>query len=132
MTERLTSKEYQAQSSKPKRSKYGSKRTMVDGVLFDSKAEATRYVFLREREKRGEISHLELQPSFKLCGKDGLPLRYESGRQAVYRADFAYFCPEQNKRVVEDVKSKATKTQLYKLKKALVEANFPAVKIVEV
>lgn len=132
MTARLSSQEYRAQTAKPKRNKYGAKRTVIDGILFHSKAEASRYVFLREREKRGEISHLELQPSFKLCGKDGLPLRYESGRQAVYRADFAYFCPEQNKRVVEDVKSKATKTQLYKLKKALVEANFPAVKIVEV
>ena len=104
----------------------------MDGVLFDSKAEAARYVYLREREKRGEISHLEIQPSFKLMGYDRLPLRYESGRQAVYRADFAYFSAEHNKRIVEDVKSKATKTQLYKLKKALVESQFPAVKIIEV
>lgn len=129
---RLTAKQYLEQAAKPKRNKYGAKRTVVDGILFDSKAEASRYIYLREREARGEISHLELQPSFKLCGRDGTPLRYDSGRQAVYRADFAYFEPSKNKRVVEDVKSKATKTQVYKLKKALVEANFPAVKIEEV
>jgi hypothetical protein len=47
-------------------------------------------------------------------------------------ADFAYFDPSRERRIVEDVKSPATKTPLYKLKRALVEAIYPAVKIVEI
>lgn len=132
MIDHLTSKQYLQQTAKPKRNKYGAKRTVVDGILFDSKAEAARYGYLKARQEKGEISHLELQPSFKIYDRHGNPIRYDSGRQAVYKADFAYFDPAQNKRVVEDVKSKATRTPVYKLKKALVEANFPAVKIVEV
>lgn len=134
MTERLTSKEYQAQSSKPKRSKYGSKRTMVDGIMFDSKAEAARYTFLKERLDAGEISHLELQPVFKLSnGTRPVLIKskgYPNGRQVKYVADFAYFCPVENKRIIEDCKGFRTKEFI--LKKAFVEAQFPGVKIREV
>lgn len=132
MTKPISAQEYREQTRPSRKSKYGAKRTMVDGILFDSKAEAARYGYLKARQEKGEISHLELQPSFKIYDRHGNPIRYDSGRQAVYKADFAYFDPAQNKRVVEDVKSKATRTPVYKLKKALVEANFPAVKIVEV
>ena len=43
-------------------SKYGNRFTIVDGIRFDSRAEADRYRVLRLRERAGEISELELQP----------------------------------------------------------------------
>lgn len=112
-----------------KRPKYGNKRTLVDGIWFDSAKEAKRYGELKLLEKAGEISHLELQPRFNLS-VNGRPIAYDSGRQAYYKADFAYF--NGDKRIVEDVKSAATKTDVYKLKKALVEALYQAVKIIEI
>jgi len=111
--------------------KYRAKPTEVDGHLFASKKEAKRYCELKLLQKAGEISHLEIQPKFKLL-VNGRPLKYESGREATYVADFAYFDPSREKRVVEDVKSPATRTPVYRLKKLLVEAIYPAVKIVEI
>ena len=120
--------------SKPKRSKYGNKKVTVDGITFDSAREAKRYAELKQMEKAGLISHLELQPTFKLySGQNPILIRsarYPNGRHATYRADFAYFDPERNKRVVEDAKGARTKEFI--LKKAVVEACFPAVEIVEI
>jgi len=128
MTERMTPSEYrELKAEKP--SKYRNKKVVVDGHRFDSKKEASRYLVLKARQEAGEISHLELQPRFNLRILDR-PVTYTSGRRAYYVADFAYF--DGSKRVIEDVKSPATKTQVYKLKKAVVEAMLPAVKIVEV
>lgn len=111
------------------RTKYGAKKTTVDGITFDSKKEARRYQELKTLEKAGEISNLERQPSFKLsCGDR--PIRFDSGRQAVYKADFAYWDHKQEKRVIED--AKGFRTPEYKLKRAIVHAMHPAVKIIEV
>jgi uncharacterized protein DUF1064 len=131
---KMSAEEYRGLAAKPKRSKYGAKKVLVNGIRFDSKREAARYQFLKAREEAGEISNLELQPSFKLKSGDRPILLkskgYPNGRQATYFADFAYWCPVQEKRVIED--SKGMKTDVYKLKKAIVEAQFPGVKIVEV
>ena len=43
-------------------------------------------------------------------------------RVATYIADFSYYDVETRSVVVEDVKSKATRTALYRLKKKLIEA----------
>ncbi|MBX5131627.1 DUF1064 domain-containing protein [Rhizobium lentis] len=131
MTINLSREEARAILSKPKRPKYGNVKVTIDGHTFDSRKEGDRYLVLKAKEKAGEISHLDVQPKFKLL-INGSALKYESGRQAVYIADFAYFDPSIGKRIVEDVKSPATKTPLYKLKKALVEKIYPAVKIIEI
>lgn len=132
MTIRMSAAEARAITSKPKRNKYGAKKVTLDGIRFDSQREAKRYAELRDMQKRGEISHLELQPAFKLA-VDGRPVLirskgYPNGRQVTYRADFAYW--DGDKRVIED--SKGMATDVFKLKKAFVEAMFPAVRIVEV
>ncbi|MFT2211490.1 DUF1064 domain-containing protein [Rhizobium giardinii] len=129
----MSAKQFKA-TVKPKANKYGAKKAVVDGKRFDSKREAARYQFLKARQDLGEISNLELQPAFKLkCGDRPILLKskgYPNGRQATYFADFAYWCPVQEKRIIED--SKGMKTDVYKLKKAIVEAQFPGVKIIEV
>ena len=46
-------------------SKYRNIKTEVDGIVFDSKAEARRYAELRLLEKANEISDLRLQYPFE-------------------------------------------------------------------
>jgi hypothetical protein len=127
MSERLTSEQYRAKTAPSKRSKYGNRKVTIDGITFDSVAEGKRWSELRQLENAGVISHLERQPRFNLKSGDR-PVVYASGRQAFYKADFAYF--DGDKRVVEDVKGFSTPE--YKLKRAIVEAMHPAVKIVEI
>lgn len=137
MTERMSAAQFKAEKlAETKPAKYRNKKVQIGGLRFDSKREAARYQVLKAREAAGEISHLELQPVFRLK-IEGRPVLIRSkgfpnGRQAKYTADFAYWCPSRNARVVEDVKSSATRTEAYCLRKALVEAMFPAVKIEEV
>lgn len=104
---------------KPRRNKYGAKKTVVDNVTFDSAAEAKRYcepIVLFRAEK---IRNLELQPrfDFKIDGK----------LMFTYRADFAYF--EDQRRIVEDVKG--VRTAVYRIKKKIIEASHH-IKICEV
>ena len=100
--------------------KYRAVRTTVDGIAFASRAEARRYKELRLLERAGEISRLELQPVF--------PVTINGALICKYVADFVYFAD--GARVVEDVKGMVT--PVYRLKKKLVEALYPGVKIVEV
>lgn len=112
---------------KPKCSKYRAVRTVAQGITFDSKAEADRYCELRLLERAGEITDLVLQPKF--------PLAVNGVLCGEYRGDFQYFVrPANGKRgnhIVEDVKSKITKTAVYELKKKLVLALYK-IQIVEV
>lgn len=117
------------------RNKYGAQKTVIDGITFDSKAEANRYATLKLLERAGEISHLEVKPTFEFV-IDGRPVLirsegYPKGRKAKYTADFSYWDGE--KRVCEDVKGgRATATEAYKLRRAIVEAMHPNVRITEV
>lgn len=92
--------------------KYRNKKTEVDGIIFDSKAESRRYCELKLLEKAGEITDLKLQPRFDCF--------INEKKICAYFADFEYYIGE--KRIVEDVKG--FKTQVYRLKKKMVEALF--------
>lgn len=95
------------------RSKYGNRRTEVDGIVFDSAAEARRYRELRLLEQAGAIGPIQLQPRF--------PLVVEGVKIGTYVGDFAY--DERGRRIVEDVKGgKATMTPVWRLKVKLVSA----------
>lgn len=91
--------------------KYGAVKTTVDGITFDSRAEANRYCELRLLERCGAITGLERQRKYTLVPKS------KYGRALYYIADFTY--TQDGQTVVEDVKSKATATAVYKLKKRL-------------
>jgi len=90
-------------------SKYGARKTVVDGITFDSQREANRYAELKLLERAGEISDLKLQVPFELIPK-------QPGERAVkYTADFTY--TEDGETVVEDVKG--VKTRDYVLRRKL-------------
>lgn len=93
--------------------KYRNIKTEVDGILFDSKKEAKRYKELKLLERAGEISSLILQPKYTF------PVKYDSGRFIIYKADFQYLDKATHSQIVEDVKG--MKTDVYKIKKAMMK-----------
>lgn len=96
-----------------KKPKFGNIKTEIDGFHFASKKEAQRYSDLRTLEKGGFISELKLQPKYLLSVNDY--------KVCEYWADFSYM--ENGKRVVEDVKSSATrKLSTYRIKIKLMKA----------
>lgn len=98
-----------------KRSKFGSVKTEVNGIVFDSKKEAFRYQQLLDLQKKGKIGMLELQVEY--------PIHVEGKLVTWYIADFRYIEAETGKTVVEDVKSPVTrKTRVYRLKKKMMLA----------
>lgn len=107
-------------------SKYGNKRTQVDGYTFDSLAEARRYGELRLMEKAGEIRDLQVHPVFDLTCPTESGVR---GRVAAYEADFVYIDNRINCQVVEDVKG--VRTAMYRLKKKWLKLEY-GIEIVEI
>lgn len=107
--------------------KFHNKKTVIDGIRFDSKLEARRYLELKILEKSGAISELilqpryVLQPSFRKNGKTIRPI--------VYTADFQYRNSD-GQIIVED--TKGFRTDVYRLKKKLFEYRYPDLEIVEV
>lgn len=92
-------------------------------LRFDSMKEARRFDWLIERERRGEIRELRLQVDFTLqeAYTDTEGRRVRAIR---YRADFTYYEGTQGAKVVEDVKSRATRTRDYAMKKKLLKDRF--------
>ena len=89
---------------------------MIDGIAFDSAKEAQRWQELKLLERAGQIFELQRQVPFVLIPKqerDGKVIE----RAVVYKADFVY--TENGQEVVEDVKSPATKTREYIIKRKL-------------
>ena len=124
MTERMTAAEFnQAQqeaSKEDRRRVLGTKRTVVDGVSFDSKTEAQRWHELLVLQEVGDICGLRRQVDIGLIGRDG-PIMTDSGRQQrVYRADFVYVDNALGVMVIED--RKGHETEVFKMKQAILAA----------
>lgn len=104
--------------------KYRAKKTILDGITFDSKKEADRYAELKFLLKSGEITDLQMQVEYELIpaqyGPDVTTPRGKTKRgplleRAVkYKADFVYV--ENGVTVVEDVKGFRTKEYIIKRK----------------
>lgn len=94
--------------------KFKAKKIKIDGMVFDSKREYQRFLYLLELEKEQKISHLDRQVKFELLPK-------QKGERAItYLADFVYV--DNGVLVVEDVKSKITKKQTdYILKRKMIK-----------
>ena len=100
------------------KNKYGAVKVKLDGITFDSKLEAARYKFLKELESAGAVSDIEVHPQF--------PCFVEGKKICTYIADFKYKNVKGDE-VIED--TKGVLTDVFKLKKKLVEAIYPDVTI---
>ncbi len=92
----------------PTQSKWRNKKTVVDGITFDSESEAEHYSELLLEQQAGTISGLELQKHYRL------------DLNGYHIADFVY--QRNGETIVEDVKFKPTKTRVYRIKKKLMQA----------
>lgn len=103
--------------------KFGNRKTVVDGITFDSAKEARRYGELKLLERAKVIRFLRTQPRF--------PLVVGETTVAHYVADFAYVRTADDVQVIEDVKSEATrKLPVYRLKAKIMAAmGLPVVEV---
>lgn len=98
-----------------KKQKYNNKKTIVNGISFDSQKEARRYQELVMLEQAGLIKNLERQVKYVLIpaqyeiveryGKKGQKLKDGQKlleREVAYVADFVY--EENGETIVEDIK----------------------------
>tara|TARA_R100001460_G_scaffold41330_6_gene76933 strand:+ start:1861 stop:2196 length:336 start_codon:yes stop_codon:yes gene_type:complete len=107
-----------------KYNKFNAVKTKIDNITFDSKKEANRYLELQQMQKIGVINQLECQPR--------IPLIVNGKQIGHYIGDFKYLDKTTNTYILEDVKSKATRTPVYKLKKKILETYKPPLIITEV
>lgn len=101
-------------------SKYKNKKVVYQGKKFDSQKEYERYLYLKSKQNRGEISDLSLQVRFELI--KGVKIAGEAKKRSSVRyiADFVYV--QNGVMVVEDVKSPITaKNAVYRIKKLLMK-----------
>jgi hypothetical protein len=130
------------------RQKYNAKKTVIDGITFDSKAEATYYVYLKHLQEKGDIIDIELQPVYvlqpaywkccksidlnttskhtcSLCGK-----KIPKTSAITYRADFKVTYADGN---IEIIDVKGMETAIFKIKKKMFEKVYPehTIKIVK-
>lgn len=100
------------------RSKYKSKKVTVNGVTFDSKKEANRYLELTLLEKAGKITDLQCQVKYVLIPSQKIDGKVVE-RPCTYIADFVY--TQDNETIVEDVKGykKGTAYSVFTIKRKL-------------
>ena len=107
------------------RRKYGNKKVVVDGMIFDSKKEGFHYRELSLLQKAGAISDLKRQVKFVLIPAQREPDRKgpKGGtikgklleREVSYYADFVYR-DSSGKLIVEDTKGMRTTDYIIKRK----------------
>ena len=112
-------------------SKYHAEKVTVNGITFDSKKEARRWLELTALEQAGKIHGLRRQVKYLLIPeqRESCTERYKSGpkkgqfkpgrvleRECAYYADCDYYT-EDGTHVVEDVKGMRTKE--YRLKRKM-------------
>ena len=108
------------------KNKYHSKKVEVDGIVFDSRKEAKRWLELSLFEKAGVISDLQRQVKFILIpaqrepdtvgARGGIKKGKVIEKECAYIADFVYKDLTLNESVVEDTKGYRTKDYIIKRK----------------
>ncbi len=117
--------------------KYRNTKTIVDGITFDSRKEASRYRELKLLLDAGSISNLRCQEKFVLIPvqrepdiigvRGGVKKGKVIEKECSYLADFVY--EEDGQTVVEDTKGFRTKDYIIKRKLMLY---FYGIKIKEI
>jgi len=121
--------------------KYRNTKTIVDGITFDSRKEASRYRELKLLLDAGSISNLRCQEKFVLIPvqrepdiigvRGGVKKGKVIEKECSYLADFVY--EEDGQTVVEDVKGykNGSAYNTYKIKRKLM-LYFYGIKIKEI
>ena len=108
-----------------RKSKFHATKVTIDGIVFDSKGEGSRYQELILLEKAGHIKNLQLQVPFEL--QPSFRKRGKTYRAINYIADFVY--EQDGITIVEDFKG--FKNDTYLLKQKLFEYKFQTLFLLE-
>ncbi len=114
-------------SVKERKNKFYAKRTVHNGIAFDSRREAKRWAELCLLEKAGEIADLRRQVPLELEGRDG-PLLTRTGRRMRLTVDFAYTDLRTGRTIYEDAKGVPTRD--YEVRRAVAAAQ--GIEVIEV
>ncbi|MCY7574479.1 DUF1064 domain-containing protein [Bacillus pumilus] len=99
--------------------KYGARKTVVDGITFDSKAEAKYYEQLKWLKKAKQIKDFSLQPRFEL--QEAFKKNSKTFRNIEYIADFLVTNLDGSKEVID---IKGVETKEFAIKRKLYERKF--------
>lgn len=99
------------------RTKYHSRKVVHDGITFDSKIEGERYLYLREMERQGVITDLQMQVEYEILPRQSKQIiKHLKTKDKVvekflehpvtYKCDFQYM--HNGELVVEDVKGSSS------------------------
>ena len=103
-----------------------SKKTVIDGITFDSKTEAEYYEYLKQLNRAGKIYGLCCHPTYIL--QEAVERHGKRYKAIKYIADFVYWDDEAQINVVVDVKGFAMEDA--KLKRKLFAYKYPSYKLV--
>lgn len=110
--------------------KYGAEKADCrHGHRHASKREAKRCNELHLLLRAGEIEDLEQQPRFTFI-VNGIELKHDNGRRAIYTADFAFMDRQSGRKIIEDTKGFSARD--WPLRKALFRACHPDLVLREV
>ena len=105
-------------------SKYNNKKTIVDGITFDSKDESLYYQALKDMKEKGLIKDYKLQPKFNL--QEGFVKNEKKYRAINYIADFRVINNDSSSFVV-DIKGMLTTE--FKIKMKLFNYKYPDIEL---
>lgn len=103
-----------------KQNKYKNTKVEYKGIKFDSIKEMKHYQLLEYLQKIGEIKELKLQVPYELIPK--YKINNKTVRKTTYIADFTYITTKDDKLHIVD--TKGFKTDVYRLKKKMVEYKY--------
>lgn len=105
---------------KKKKNKYNAQKAVVDGIRFDSSAEANYYIKLKYELNQGLIEGFCRQARFIVTeGRNG-------NKGTEYVTDFIIFYPDGSYRIVD---VKGVQTPVFKLKIKCFKEKYPKLKI---
>ncbi|WP_061786761.1 DUF1064 domain-containing protein, partial [Pseudobacillus badius] len=102
------------------KSKYGAKKVEIDGITFDSKAEAKYYQQLKWLQANNQILFFRIQPRYLL--QEAFKKNGVAHRKIEYVADFEVHKKDGS---IEVVDIKGVETEAFKIKRKLFEFKYP-------
>lgn len=109
------------------KNKYHNKKTIIDGIKFDSRDEAMFYRYLQKQKAECKITDFERQPNYELQPK--FKDKYGKSYQAItYSPDFIVYRLNGSIELI-DVKTIGTATQQGELRKKMFHYKYPDLKL---
>lgn len=102
-----------------RKNKYRNKKTIVNGITFDSKMEAQYYSYLNLLKSNGIVEDFEMQKEFVLL--DSFKKNGKTIRAIKYKADFVVIYKDDHIEVI-DIKGAITKE--FAIKRKLFEKRY--------